>query len=51
MAAGQLHPLAAAVAPKYYGHTERTVVVDAEAHTTQTVEYLVLQNTTYGLER
>lgn len=48
LAAGTLHPLAAAVAPRFYGVVARPVVDDA-THTTRTVDYLVLENTTFGM--
>lgn len=48
IAAGTLHPLAAAVAPRFHGIATRTVV-DAAGHTARTVDYLVLEDTTFGM--
>lgn len=49
LAAGTLHPLAAAVAPHYYGTVTRPVIDDT-GHTTGSADYLVLENTTFEME-
>ena len=45
LAAGTLHPLAAAVAPRFHGVVARPVAGDAA----RTADYLVLENTTFGM--
>jgi len=49
MAAGKLDPLAAAVAPKFYGVVTKDVL-DPATNTMRKLDYLVLQNTTFGFE-
>ena len=49
IAAGKLHPLAATVAPKFYGVVTREVV-DPATSSKRNLDYLILHNTTFGFE-
>ena len=49
IAAGKLHPLAAAVAPKFYG-IETREVEDPKTQTNRSVDYLILENAAFGFE-